>query len=319
MYSSKTPRPLLAFLYLGGAVLFWGTSFVATKIALDSFPPMVVIWLRMLVASVAFAPFLRMLPRPTYRKGDWKPLLIAVTCIPCLYYLFEGYAIRLTTSSQAGVISAVVPLVVALGAWLVLGERLGWRGAVAIGLSLVGVAVLSIGGAAQSSAPNPALGNFLEMLAMVSAAGSMITVRYLGARYNAWLLTGLQALVGVVFFLPFLVKSNPAVWLSAPPVAWGCVVYLGLFVSLGAFGLYNSALSLMPAGRVSLSINLVPAVAVVSGWLLRGESLTPSQLAACILIVGAVVFGEMGPESDTETRERDGLADATGGVAEQLD
>ena len=101
MSSTETQRPVLPFLYLGGAVLFWGTSFVATKIALDSFPPMAVIWLRMLVASVAFAPFWKRLPKPTYRQGDWKPLLVAATCIPCLYYLFEGYAIRFTTSSQA--------------------------------------------------------------------------------------------------------------------------------------------------------------------------------------------------------------------------
>lgn len=319
MPSLETQRPVLPFLYLGAAVLLWGTSFAATKIALESFPPMVVIWLRMIVASIAFAPFWVRLPRPVYQRGDWKPLLVAVACIPCLYYLFEGYAIQFTTSSQAGVISAMVPLIVAFGAWLVLRERLGWRGSVAIALSLVGVAVLSLGGVAQSSAPNPALGNLLEMLAMVSAAGTMIAIRFLGARYNAWLLTGVQALVGVVFFLPFLASSNPAGWLSAPPVAWGCVVYLGVFVTLGAFGLYNSALSLIPASRASLSINLVPAVAVVSGWLSRGESLTPSQLAACVLIVGAVVFGEMGPESDAEEPELARLAETPHGLAEQVD
>ena len=100
--SSIRSRPqVVPLLCLGGAVLFWGTSFVATKIALDSFPPMLVIWLRMAVACLAFALFWRRLPRPQYRRGDWKPLMLAVTCIPCLYYIFEGYAVRLTTSSQA--------------------------------------------------------------------------------------------------------------------------------------------------------------------------------------------------------------------------
>ena len=207
--------------------------------------------------------------------------------------------------SEAGVISALVPLMVALGAWLVLRERLSRRGAVAIAFSLLGVAVLSFGGSVQESAPNPAAGNFLEMLAMVSAAGSMITVRYLGSRYNGWLLTGGQALVGSVFFLPFALASNPADWRAAPPVAWACVVYLGVFVSLGAFGLYNSALRLMPAGRVSLSINLVPAVAVFAGWLLRGESLAPSQIGACVIVLGAVVLGETGPDHAAAEGERE--------------
>ena len=281
---------------LAGAVLFWGTSFVAIKTALGSFSPMAVNWLRMVVASLVFAPFWFKIRRPDHRRGDWKVLLLAAACIPCLYYLFEGYALRLTTSSQAGVISAVVPLLVAGGAWLFLRERLSWRGAVAIAVSLAGVAVLSLGGPAVASASNPLLGDSLELLAMVAAAGSTLAIKHLSARYDPWLLTGLQAAVGVVFFAPMALASGPATWLSAPPIAWACVVYLGVAVSLGAFGLYNSALKLMPASRASLSINLVPAVAIVAGWALLGESLSIVQIVACAVVVGAVVLAESGPD-----------------------
>jgi drug/metabolite transporter (DMT)-like permease len=281
---------------LGGAVLFWGTSFVAMKTALDSFPPMVVVWLRMAVAAVAFVPFWRRLPRPDYRRGDWKVLALASLCIPCLYYLGEGYAVRFTTSSQAGVISAIVPLLVAGGAWLVLKERLTWRGAVGIALSLGGVATLSLGGGAQANASNPVLGNLLELGAMFAAAGSMLAIKHLSIRYDPWLLTGMQAVVGAVFFAPLALTAGPVAWGAATPAAWGCVAYLGIAVSLGAFGLYNSALKMMPASRASLSINLVPAVALISGWAIRGESLSWVQLAACAVIVGAVVFAESGPD-----------------------
>lgn len=287
---------LLPLLFLGGAVLFWGTSFVALKTALGSFSPMTVIWLRMTVATVVFAPFWRRIPRPDYRRGDWKVLLLAALCIPCLYYLFEGFALQFTTSSQAGVISAIVPLLVAGGAWLFLHERLTWRGAVAIALSLGGVALLSLGGTVQENAAAPLLGNFLELLAMVAAAGSMIAIKHLSARYDPWLLTGLQAAVGALFFAPMAFASNPATWLSATPVAWACVAYLGIAVSLAAFGLYNSALKLMPASRASLAINLIPAVALLAGWAVLGESLSWVQLAACGVIVGAVIFAETGPD-----------------------
>jgi drug/metabolite transporter (DMT)-like permease len=287
---------VLPLLFLGGAVLFWGTSFVAMKTALDTFTPMTVIWLRMAIASLAFAPFWHRVPRPDYLRGDWKVLLLAAVCIPCLYYLFEGFAVQFTTSSQAGVVSAVVPLLVAGGAWLFLHERLTWRGAVAIGLSLVGVAVLSFSGSAQESASNPVLGNFLELIAMVAAAGSMLAVKHLSVRYDPWLLTGMQAAIGTLFFAPMAFASGPADWLSAPPVAWACVAYLGIAVSLGAFGLYNSALKLMPASRASLAINIIPAVALLAGWAVRGESLSWMQLAACVLIVGAVIFAESGPD-----------------------
>ena len=286
---------LVPALCLGGAVLFWGTSFVATKVALRSFSPMTVIWLRMMVATVAFAPFWPRIAKPRYQRGDWKLLAVTALLMPCLYYALEGYAILYTTSSQAGVISAIVPLLVSAGAWLFLRERVGVRAAVAIAISLGGVAMLSFGGAAGGTAPNPALGNTLELLAMVAAAGSQLVIKHLSSRYGPWLLTGMQAVVGAVFFLPGALASGPSNWAHATPEGWASVAYLGIMVSLVAFGLYNTALAKLPASRASLSINLVPAVALIAGWLALKESLTALQFVACSAIVGAVVWGESGP------------------------
>lgn len=292
--STAGPR-LVPLLCLLGAVVFWGTSFVATKSALAYFSPMTVIWLRMAVATVVFLPAWFFLPKPDYRPGDLKWLALVALLQPCIYYLAEGYAVKFTTSAAAGVISAIVPLLVAAGAWLFLRERLSARSAIAIAVSLAGVALLSVGGRAAATAPNPVLGNVLEVLAMTSAAGSMIAIKHLASRYGAWFITGLQAAVGAVFFLPGALLGNPSSWGGAPMNAWLAVAYLGTFVSLAAFGLYNMAVVRMPANRAALSINLVPAVALIAGWLLLGESLSPIQLAACASIVGSVVFAEVGP------------------------
>jgi drug/metabolite transporter (DMT)-like permease len=154
--------------------------------------------------------------------------------------------------------------------------------------------MLSAGGHSQASAPNPVLGNILEVLAMVSAAGAMLAIKHLSARYNPWFLTGLQAMVGAVFFLPGAIAGGTTGWATAPTIAWASVAYMGTFVSLGAFGLYNTAVTMMPANRAALSINLVPAVALISGWLVRAEALTPLQFVACAVIVGAVVLSETG-------------------------
>ena len=286
---------LVPALCLGGAVVLWGTSFVATKVALRSFSPMTVIWLRMMIATVAFAPFWPRIAKPEYRRGDWKLLAVTALLMPCTYYALEGYAIRYTTSSQAGVISAIVPLLVSAGAWMFLKERVGARAAIAIAVSLGGVAMLSFGATAGGTAPNPALGNTLELLAMVAAAGSQLVIKHLSSRYGPWLLTGMQAVIGAVFFLPGAITSGPSLWTNATPLGWASVAYLGIMVSLVAFGLYNTALAKLPASRASLSINLVPAVAVVAGWLALRESLTSLQFAACAIIVGAVVWGESGP------------------------
>lgn len=290
---------------LAGAVLFWGTSFAATKSAYATLPPMAVMWLRMTLATLVFLPFWRRLPRPDPRPGDRCLLLLSVTFIPLLYYTLEGWAMVYTSASQAGVVSAIAPLIVAGAAWLVLKEPLSVRSAVGIFVSMAAVAVLALGGRAQESAPAPWLGNLLEVGAMVAAAGSWITIKHLSARYHPWFLTGLQVTAGAVFFLPLAVLTGPVDWGAVTPSTWLAVAYLGIFPSLVAFGLYNSALAVLPAARAALAINVIPAVALTAGWLLLGESLTLVQVAACCVIVAAVSFAQgqgrtaSGPVADT--------------------
>jgi drug/metabolite transporter (DMT)-like permease len=279
--------PLAALLT---AVLLWGGSFAAMRLAVQVMNPLSVVWLRMVIALALILPFAGRLKIGVYRRGDWKSLLPMVLFQPCLYFLLESNALRFTTSSQAGVISALVPLLVAVGAWFMLGEPVGKYTFGGLLLSVGGVAVLSLSGTAAASAVNPLLGNGLELCAMVSAAINMIMVKRLSARYNPWLLTALQVLSGSLFFSPGLILliQSPAVHWTAPLLF--CIVFLGALVTLGAFGLYNWAMSRIPASQASAFINLVPVTAVVIGWLVMGESLNGVQsVSAAAVIVGVVI------------------------------
>ncbi|MBI9080544.1 MAG: DMT family transporter [Pseudodesulfovibrio sp.] len=291
----KRSRPnLLALFCLAGAVLLWGTSFMATKAALSGFAPMTVVWLRMGLASLVVLVLGRRIPMPQYRKGDWKVLSFLCLMQPCLYFLLEGYAISLTTSSQAGMISALVPLLVAVGAWVVLREPMSLSGIVGLLISIGGVIWLSMGGASHASAPSPILGNLLEVGAMICVAIYMVVMKRLSIRYSTWWLTCVQCVAGAVFFLPGAFMTGPLPLIDIPLTAWLAVAYLGLFVTLGAFGLYNMGMTYMPAGRAALSINLVSPVALVAGWIMLGETLTPEQLAACCVVGIGVYLGRKG-------------------------
>ena len=285
---------LAVFFCLGGAVFLWGTSFMATKAALAGFSPMGVIWLRMALASLVFPALARNIPRPERRRGDWKVLALLCLMQPCLYFLLEGYAISLTTSSQAGMVSSLVPLFVAVGAWAILGERLSSRCVAGLAVSIAGVAWLSLSGTPGEAAPDPVLGNVLEVGAMVCVATYMVVMKRLSARYSTWWLTGMQCLAGAIFFLPGALWGGGPTLSEVPATAWLAVGYLGLFVTLGAFGLYNMAMTFMPAGRAAMAINLVSPVALVAGWLVLGESMTAMQLAACGVVGAGVWLGRRG-------------------------
>lgn len=100
-----------AGLALFGAVLLWSSSFIALKIAVSAFDPMVMVFGRMLSSLVALmllrvtvwrraeAPML--LDRRVTRR-EWKYIVLLALCEPCFYFVFEGYAMIYTTASQAG-------------------------------------------------------------------------------------------------------------------------------------------------------------------------------------------------------------------------
>ncbi len=156
------------------------------------------------------------------------------------------------------------------------------------------MAVLSLAGTSQADAPNPVLGNLLELGAMFAAAGSTLTIKRLSSRYDPLLLTGMQMAVGAVFFAPLALASGPVDLATVPASAWAAVAYLGIGCGLAAFGLYNTGLRMVPATRAALTINLIPTVAMLTGWLALGETMAPLQIAACVLIIGSVVYAEFG-------------------------
>ncbi len=288
-------KNFIAYLSLTASVMLWAGSFIAMRIAVAVIPPGLVVWLRMALTVVLLVPAYRLFIPRDYRIGDWKILIPTVLLQPCLYFLFESRALMLTTASQAGVISATVPVLVALGALLFMGEPMALRQWIGLILSVAGVAGLTIAAVGtESEAANPLLGNLLEFIAMLAGAGNMLLVKHLSGRYNTWTLTAYQTVAGFLFFLP-AARLLPAV----PLEAWsGAVIvsllFLGVFVTFGAFGLYNFGLSKVPAARASIFINLIPVITAFLGWLVLNESLSPLQMIFAGLVIIAVRIGTGG-------------------------
>lgn len=114
---------LKAHLAVLTAVVIWATSFIALKIAIGEVAPMVVVFLRMLVGSLTFLaiwPWIR--HGINYQAGDWKLLVGMALFEPCFYFIFEAQAIRFTSAGQAGMITSMLPLMVAVAAYFLLKE-----------------------------------------------------------------------------------------------------------------------------------------------------------------------------------------------------
>jgi drug/metabolite transporter (DMT)-like permease len=271
------------------AMVLWGSSFVALKIAFRAYDPIVVIFGRMAVASMGFLLLGRwILSSVKFRWSDLKYMLFMAFCEPCLYYLFEAQAIEHTSASQAGMITAVFPILVALAAGWLLKESVGsntWLGCL---MAAVGVCWLTLESVPSEAAPNPVLGNFLEFIAMVCATGYTITLKRLCRRYSPFFLTAMQAFVGSVFYLPLVFLPSTQLPLHFETASGVAIIYLGAVISLGAYGLYNFGLKHLPAHQATAYVNLIPVFSIFWGWMVLDESLTGAQYLAALLVMAGV-------------------------------
>ena len=187
-------------------------------------------------------------------------------------------------------ITALLPIFVALSAGWLLNERVGrhtWVGSLT---AVAGVCWLTLESVPSIDAPNPVLGNFYEMLAMVCATGYTVTLKHLSERYSALFLTAMQAFIGGIFFMPFLFLPVTELPVRFEPAAGMAVIYLGAVITLGAYGLYNYGVKHIPASQASAFVNLIPVFTVIMGWMLLDESFTPRQcLAAVTIMVGVYI------------------------------
>ncbi|WP_370601650.1 DMT family transporter [Pseudomonas nitroreducens] len=267
----------------------WGSSFIALKFAFQELPAMWVIFARMALGSLIFLAAWRWRGRIDYRAGDWKWLLGLAACEPCLYFIFESLALQHTSAAQAGMITALLPLLVAVGAFFLLHEKIARNTWLGFALAVLGALWLTLASEANGHVPNPLLGNFYELLAMLCATGYTLLLKHLSARYSPFILTAMQALIGSLFFLPLALATSGLP--PAPgPTGWFALIYLGSVVTVGAYGLYNFGVSRLPASQATGFINLIPVFTLIFAALFLGEVLSGQQaLAAGLVFIGVAL------------------------------
>ncbi len=283
-------RVVLAF---AAVYLVWGSTYLAIRIAIETIPPLLMAGARFLVAGTLLYAFsrLRGAPRPTRR--NWRGAAIVGALL-----LLGGnggvvLAERTVPSGVAALLVATVPVWMVVLDWLWHGAaRPGVRVFVGLALGLAGIGLLVGPGAFGGGAVDAAGAAILLVASLSWAAGSVYSPRA-GLPRHAMLSTGMEMLCGgAALVLAGLLRGElPALQPSAVsgPSLLG-LLYLVAFGSLVGFTAYIWLLDHVSAPRVATYAYVNPVVAVVLGWLVLGEPLTPRMLAAAAVIVAAVVL-----------------------------
>ena len=285
-------------------MLFWGLSFVATKMALQSIPTFTLIFFRFSIATCLLLPWLIHRDRLSFTRKDHFKLFLVALFEPGLYFIFETIGLQHTSAPKAALIIATIPVVVLFAASLLLGERTSPAKLFGTLISVGGISVLVTGDPQfEWNLGGPLLGDLLIFGAVISASLYIICARDLGKNYSAIEITGMQVIYGTLFYAPAFIWELPDIqWSAISTNSIGALVYLTLFATIAAFLCYNHALTKIPASRAAIFINGIPLVTAVGAWVLLGEKLTIIQAGGGLLVLGAVYLTNR-PEVQTIPQE----------------
>ena len=288
---------MLIHLQLVLAMLFYGVSFVSTKVALGALGPMTILTIRLLVSG-AFLVVLDRLLRTSEgslrwpRRADIGSILLVTLFQPLLYFVAETIGLQFVSASIASIIIATIPVFTPLVARPFLGERVRPLTVVGLLLSLLGVAAIVL--EPQLEAQYTIGGLLLVFVAVLAAVGYTIAVKRVAARYRPLTIVKIQSLGGLPVVLALALVFEGAPDALPEPIVLAHVLYLGVFPSSLAFVFLSAGIRALGANRANVFVNLVPAFTALVAWLVLGEVFTVQKLVGMSVVVLGVLAAQRG-------------------------
>ena len=304
-------RNIIAYFMLSVSSVIFGFSFLFTKETLDHLGIFQLLGLRFLLAAMVMALMaLTRIIKINLNRDKIKAMLPLVLLQPAVYFIGETYGIDLTSSSESGMMIALMPIAIALFSIKILNEKLNLRQWIAVFASVVGVGMII--GAAGFGASGNILGYLLLLIAVVTEGLYAPLAKKISARCTPIEMTFVIMIAGAVFFNAIgLSEAGINGTISSYftdalniDVLTG-LFYLSVLSSVAAFFCINYALSKIKASISASFCNLTTVISVLAGVLLRSERLHVMQIAGMVLILISIwgIVSERTPKIAEEVSE----------------
>lgn len=279
----------LAFAALAAAGTLWGTSFPLGKFALEEIGPAYLVLYRFILASVVLIPFVPR-DRAQISRHDFGLLVLGAFLMGPLMFLLQFEGLDRTTASSAALLVGAIPPMMAIGGFIVDGERVGRWTLIAIGLSALGIGLL-IGGPGEG---RTLLGDGLVFMSLIASVVWTLLTRRVARRVGVVTATTILFGMGTLILLPFAIGLEGVPPLDLSAGAWASVASLGIVCTALTFWLWNWGLQRADAARAGVFGNLEPLVGSILGVTLLGEQLGGLALFGGILVVVAAALVSLG-------------------------
>jgi drug/metabolite transporter (DMT)-like permease len=274
---------LIYTLLLVAVTAVWGWTFVVVQDAISVYGVIPFLACRFVLAGATLAPiYAAKLTRRSLLVGGGIGVVLAAG------YLFQTTGLLFTTPTNSGLITGLFVVFAPLADRLLFGANVSRQVVLAVALSLLGMVLLAGGG--------PEGANWGDLLTFLCAAALGLHIALLSryaASYDAGALTLAQilsiALLFVIVWPFFATVSLPT------PEVWVALLVTGLLASAGAFLVQTTVQQHIPAARTAIILTMEPVFAALFGYWLAGDRLVALQILGALLILSALVIGEVVP------------------------
>jgi drug/metabolite transporter (DMT)-like permease len=283
-------RVIVAF---AAIYLIWGSTYLAIRYAIETMPALMMAGVRHFTAGAILFAVCRALGMAAPSPRHWLSALVIGALMLLGGNGAVSWAVQLVPSGLAALVIATVPLWIALLEWRLKGVRPGRQALAGIALGIAGVAVLiGPGRLLGGQAPNPIGVGVLLVGAFAWSCGSLYS-RRAPLPPQPLMVVSTQMIAGGALLVLAGLATGEGARVDLDALSTRSVLsfaYLVVFGSIVGYTAYIWLLRVTTPERVATYAFVNPVVAVLLGWALAGEALTPRILAASLVIVAAVAL-----------------------------
>ena len=277
----KPRQTLLIVAALFCTYFIWGSTYLAIRFGIESFPPFLMAGVRFTIAGVILYVLMRYLGSPNPTRPQWLGAGVVGILLPALGNGTVCYVQQTVSSSVAALSIATAPILMAVFSsfW---GHRIVAREWLGIAIGLVGIVLLNLGGSFS--------GDFMSAFLLIFAAASWSFGSVWGKHLpmpKGLMASAVQMLAGGIALLIASAVAGESWPQTVSPKSWGALLFLIVLGSLIAYSAYQYLLQNVRPLVASSNTFVNPAVAFAVGIWFAGEHVTRIELIAlAVILVG---------------------------------
>ena len=285
-------------------VFIWGTTFVSTKVLLEEFTPVEVLFTRFAIGLLVLYMMNHKKMKLKDRKHEWYFIGAGITGIT-LYFLFENIALTYSTASNIGILLACVPFMTGILSYFIMKEPLNRAFFIGFVFTIIGIYIINFNGQVVLKL-NP-LGDFLAIIAGFIWALYCIFLRKIEQyEYDTIQTTRRIFGWGILFMIPVLILMgyDPKLEIMAKPVYLANFLYLGIGACAVCFVTWNIALKMLGVVKTSMYLYLNPVITIIASAIILKERITWIAILGTIFILLGLIISQQGAQGSKKEMQK---------------